>query len=76
MKPIGAGYFKDTEKSGPALIGAPMTQNFGQIVQGHLEASNTNVTDELAKLMRSQQAFSASSRLMQAATDMSKRLIG
>ena len=53
-----------------------MTQNFGQIVQGHLEASNTNVTDELAKLMKSQQAFSASSRLMQAATDMSKRLIG
>lgn len=76
LKPIGAGYFKDTEKSGPAIIGAPMTQNFGQIVQGHLEASNTKVTDELAKLMRSQQAFSASSRLMQAATDMSKRLIG
>ena len=45
------------------------------VIQGHLEASNTNITDELTKLMKSQQAFSASSRLMQAATDVSKRLI-
>jgi len=53
-----------------------MEQSFGQVIQGHLEASNTNITDELTKLMRSQQAFSASSRMMQAATDVTKRLIG
>jgi flagellar hook protein FlgE len=76
LKAIGGGHFKDTQKSGPAIIGEPMTQSFGQVIQGHLEASNTNITDELTKLMRSQQAFSASSRLMQAATDVSKRLIG
>ena len=48
----------------------------GQLVQGHLEASNTDVTDELSKLMRAQQAFSGSSRLLQAAADVTKRLIG
>ena len=76
LQAIGGGHFKETQKSGPAIIGGAMEQSFGQVIQGHLEASNTNITDELTKLMRSQQAFSASSRLMQAATDVSKRLIG
>lgn len=76
LQAIGGGHFKDTEKSGPAIVGGAMEQSFGQVIQGHLEASNTNITDELTKLMRSQQAFSASSRLMQAATDVQKRLIG
>lgn len=75
LQAIGGGHFKDTQKSGPAIIGGAMEQGFGQVIQGHIEASNTNITDELTKLMKSQQAFSASSRLMQAATDVSKRLI-
>ena len=51
-------------------MGGPVQDNFGQLVQGHLEASNTDVTDELSKLMRAQQAFSGSSRLLQAAADV------
>ena len=45
-------------------------------MQGHLEMSNTNVANELTKLMVSQQAFSASSRLMQSAIESEKRLLG
>ena len=48
----------------------------GSFVQGHLEMSNTNVANELTKLMVSQQAFSASSRLMQSAIESEKRLLG
>ena len=76
LKPAGGGFFKDTAKSGPPIVGVPVQDNFGQLVQGHLEASNTDVTDELSKLMRAQQAFSGSSRLLQAAADVTKRLIG
>ena len=76
LQAIGGGHFKATEKSGPPFIGGAMEQSFGQVIQGHLEASNTDITDERTKLMQSQQAFSASSRLMQAATDVTKRLIG
>ena len=75
LKPIGGSYFKATEKSGPAVLGSPTQQNFGEIVQGHLEMSNTNVANELTKLMVSQQAFSASSRLMQSAIESEKRLL-
>jgi flagellar hook protein FlgE len=63
-----------TEKSGPPIVGVAMEQNYGQIVQGHLEASNAIVTEELMKLMRAQQAYSGSSRLLQSAVEMSKRL--
>jgi flagellar basal body rod protein FlgG len=38
--------------------------------------SNTNVTNELTKLMVSQQAFGASSRLLQSAVEAEKKLMG
>ena len=74
LKPVGGAHFVATEKSGPPIVGVAMEQNYGQIVQGHLEASNAIVTEELMKLMRAQQAYSGSSRLLQSAVEMSKRL--
>ena len=74
LKPVGNAHFVVTEKSGPPVVGTAMEQNYGQIVQGHLEASNAIVTDELMKLMRAQQAYAGSSRLLQSAIEMSKRL--
>lgn len=74
LKPVGGAHFVATEKSGPPIVGVAMEQNYGQVVQGHLEASNTNVSDELVKLMRAQQAYAGSSRLLQSAVEMSKRL--
>ena len=50
--------------------------SYGQVIQGHLESSNAVVTDELLKLMRAQQAYSGSSRLLQSAVEMEKSLIG
>lgn len=76
LKPVGGSYFKATEKSGQAVIGTATENNFGEIVQGHLEASNTNVANELTKLMISQQAFTAASRLMQSAVESERKLIG
>ncbi len=76
LKAIGNGHYVASERSGPAIIGGAMTSNFGQLINGHLEASNTNVTDELAKLMKAQQAYSGSSRMLQTAADITKRLIG
>jgi len=41
-----------------------------------LEMSNTDMTDEMAKLIKAQQAFSGSSRLMQSEGEMIRRLLG
>ena len=46
---------------------------YGKVISGALELSNSDMTRELTDLMRAQQAFSGSSRLMQAQTDMTKR---
>ena len=75
LKSIGSGQFVTTEKSGLPAFGIAGTENFGDIQSGNLEMSNINMTDELTKMMQAQQAYSASSRLLQAAADMSKRLI-
>jgi flagellar basal-body rod protein FlgG len=73
---IGNGHFKVSAKSGPALVGQAREGTFGRVLAGNLEAANVNVTDEMTKLMKAQQAYSGSSRLLQAAVDMTKRLIG
>ena len=75
LKSIGGGSLSPTEKSGLPAFGIAGTENFGDIQSGNLEMSNINMTDELTKMMQAQQAYSASSRLLQAAVDMSKRLI-
>ena len=73
---IGNGHFTVSAESGPAQIGRPRDNNFGRILSGNLETANVNVTNELTKLMQAQQAYSASSRLLQSAVDVTKKLIG
>lgn len=75
LRAVGGGQFKTTEKSGPGVLSQAVTGNFGKIISGHLEASNTNITEELTRLMRAQQAYSGSARLLQSATEMSKSLM-
>ena len=76
LKALGSGQYVATDRSGPAQMGTAMTDTFGQVMHGHLEASNTDVTEELARLMKAQQAYSGSSRMLQTAADITKRLIG
>ena len=74
LSPSGNAQFVATEKSGPAIVGVPMEDGYGQIIQGHLESSNAVIADELVRLMRAQQAYAGSSRLLQSAVEMSKSL--
>ena len=74
LTPAGNAQFVVTEKSGPAIVGVPMGDGYGQIIQGHLESSNAVIADELIKLMKAQQAYAGSSRLLQSAVEMAKRL--
>lgn len=66
----GLNEFQVTNLSGPAVVGAPGNGVFGTIQQGAIEASNTNIADEMVMMMRAQQAFGASSRMMQAEADI------
>ena len=74
LTPIGQNYFKENSRSGAGLLGSPIEGGRGKVHSGALEMSNINMTSELTDLMRAQQAFSGSSRLLQAESEMTRRL--
>ena len=74
LKAEGRNLFTANQASGPAQIGPAFEGEYGKVISGALEMSNSDMTRELTDLMRAQQAFSGSSRLMQAETELTKRL--
>jgi flagellar hook protein FlgE len=76
LTPIGQNLFRENPRSGQGQLGAPVADGRGKIHSGALEMSNTDMTDEMAKLIKAQQAFSGSSRLMQSEGEMIRRLLG
>lgn len=75
LQQLGLNEFSETALSGAAIIGTPGNSPFGRIVQGSIEASNTEISDEMVMMMRAQQAFSASSRMMQTEADIISRFM-
>ena len=71
----GDNIFTATPESGEATIGAGKDFGFGKINAGTLEASNTDITAELTLLLRAQQAFNGSAKMMQADADVTRRLM-
>ena len=71
----GNNLFKPTTESGDPIIGIALEENMGEIIPGFLEGSNVEITDELVKMLKYQQAYSGNSRLLQTEIDITKRLI-
>jgi flagellar hook protein FlgE len=70
LKHLDGGAFQETAESGPALTGAS-----GQIVGQSLESSNTDIATEFTKLIVTQQAYSANTRVITTANQMSQDLL-
>ena len=75
LTPIGNNLFQDNSKSGAGVIGGAITEGRGKIYSGALEMANTDITEELSDMIRAQQAFSGSSRLLQAETEMVRTFV-
>ena len=71
----GNNLFKPTVESGEPVVGIALEKNMGEIIPGFLEGSNVEITDELVKMLKYQQAYSGNSRLLQTEIDVTKRLI-
>ena len=71
----GNNLFKATNESGEPIIGIALEKNMGEIIPGFLEGSNVEITDELVKMLKYQQAYSGNSRLLQTEIDITNRLI-
>ena len=75
LKSEGNNLFTPTTKSGEPIVGIALEENMGEIIPGFLESSNVEITDELVKMLKYQQAYSGNSRLLQTEIDITKRLI-
>ena len=71
LSPDSQGNYKATDDSGPPLAGL-----VGSSIQGgSVEQSNTDIADEFSKMIVTQQAYSANTRVMSTAQQMMSDLI-
>jgi flagellar basal-body rod protein FlgG len=70
LEPIGQNLFRQTGASGDPVQGVPGLEGLGYIVQGALESSNVNVTEELVGLIESQRVYEMNSKVITAVDQM------
>jgi flagellar hook protein FlgE len=70
LKALDGGAYAATDQSGPAIIGAS-----GTISGSSLEGSNTDIADEFTKLIVTQQAYSANTKVITTANSMVQDLL-
>jgi flagellar hook protein FlgE len=70
LKSLDGGAFAVTGDSGPALVGAS-----GQLVGGALEGSNADIADQFTKLIVTQQAYSANTKVITTTNQMSQDML-
>lgn len=70
LEPIGQNLFKETGASGDPVQGIPGLEGMGLIIQGSLETSNVNVTEELVSLIESQRVYEMNSKVISSVDQM------
>jgi flagellar hook protein FlgE len=70
LKALDGGAYAVTDQSGPAIDGAS-----GTISGSSLEGSNTDIADEFTKLIVTQQAYSANTKVITTANSMVQDLL-
>ena len=70
LKAPDGGAYEVTDLSGPAILGAS-----GTISGSSLEGSNTDIADEFTKLIVTQQAYSANTKVITTANNMVQDLL-
>jgi len=70
LERVDGGAFEVTPESGEPIAGAT-----GRIVGKRLEASNTDIADEFSKLIVTQQAYSANTRIVSSGDEMLQEAI-
>lgn len=66
LKRLDGGAFEETIESGPPIIGLGTSQLIG----GNVEQSNTDIADEFSKMIVTQQAYSANTKVISTAQEM------
>lgn len=75
LQPVGQNLFIETAVSGAPIQGVPGLEGLGSIIQGALETSNVNVTEELVNLIESQRLYEMNSKVISSVDQMLGQVI-
>lgn len=70
LEALGGNLFRETEASGPALIGEAGLEGRGALRQGYLEDSSVDVVQQIAELIEAQRGYELNSKVVTAADQM------
>ncbi|MFA5601461.1 MAG: flagellar hook-basal body complex protein, partial [Phenylobacterium sp.] len=67
---IGDNLYLETPASGQATLGVPGLDGIGELIQGHIEASNVDAVSEITALIVAQRAYEMNSKVISTADEM------
>ena len=70
LKSKGGNLYQHTIASGEAILGNPISPNFGSLEQGYLENSNVEIVEEMVNMITAQRAYELNSKMVQASENM------
>ncbi|ALO34262.1 flagellar basal-body rod protein FlgG [Colwellia sp. MT41] len=70
LQPVGQNLYTETAVSGAPQEGVPGLEGYGMLIQGALETSNVNTTEELVNLIQSQRIYEMNSKVISAVDQM------
>lgn len=70
LEPRGENLYVETAASGQPQVNVPGLDGTGSLVQGSLETSNVNVTEELVNLIESQRVYEMNSKVISSVDQM------
>jgi len=69
---VGENLYTETPASGQAILGYPQEDGMGRLLQGHLEASNVEIVQEMVDMITSLRAYEINSKAIKNAEQMSE----
>ena len=74
LKQLGDGKYLHSALAGKFFVGIPNSSGFGNLETGYVEGSNVDITTEMTNMIRAQQQFNGSARMMQTNSDMIEKM--
>ncbi len=75
LSPVTGNVFRVSDTSGNVVLNAANAGGAGTVQGGALEESNVDIADEFSKMIVTQQAYSANSKVIQTADQMTQTLL-
>jgi flagellar hook protein FlgE len=75
LQRMGQNLFAETPNSGAGEVGAPGSNNRGQIVAGYLEMSNVDLAQQFTNMIVAQRGLQANSRVITTSDEMLQEMV-